>query len=71
MNFIQMECTKSAMVLNFNLWNFLKIMGNVQTYGEDLDFNFCDDGVKDTVFEAVILCNGVEKTITADYKLIY
>lgn len=51
--------------------NYIMPAGNVQTYGEDLDFNFCDDGVKDTVFEAVILCNGVEKTITADYKLIY
>ena len=45
--------------------------GSVQTYGEDLDFNFCNDGVKDTVFEAIVLCNGVEKTITADYRLIY
>lgn len=51
--------------------NYIMPKGNVQTYGEDLDFNFCDDGVKDTVFEAVLLCNGVEKTITADYKLIY
>jgi len=51
--------------------NYIMPKGNVQTYGEDLDFNFCNDGVKDTVFEAVIICNGVEKKITADYKLIY
>ena len=51
--------------------NYIMPKGSVQTYGEDLDFNFCNDGVKDTVFEAVILCNGVEKTITADYRLIY
>jgi len=51
--------------------NYIMPKGSTQFFGEDIDFNFCDNGEKTTVFEATVVCGGRTETFNADYKLIY
>lgn len=57
--------------LNLGGTNYMLPKGQLNSFGENQDFDFCKNGVKDTVFEAVVVCGGQTETFTANYKLIY